>query len=106
VTYADSEGSAIELREGKIMVTGSSLKDTDLVISDRSISTPHAMITISPGSGFKIQDLISERGLWIRRRHEETYRREEEGIEVFHGDWIRLGDVEFMVALIANVGEK
>lgn len=104
VSYANSDGSAVELREGKFFVTSSSLKKSDLVIEDSSISTPHAMVTISPEGGLQIQDLMSERGVFVRQRGDDTYQREEETVTVDHGDWIRFGDVEFLVTLIAHVG--
>lgn len=106
VSYLESDGKAVELREGKFFVTSMSLKASDLVIEDRSISTPHAMIHISPEQGFLVQDLMSERGVFIRRRGSDAYRREEETVKVYHGDWIRFGDVEFLVTLIAHLGQK
>lgn len=106
VSYLESDGKAVEVREGKFFVTSMSLKQSDLVIEDRSISTPHAMIHISPDQGFLVQDLMSERGVFIRRRGSDAYRREEETVKVYHGDWIRFGDVEFLVTLIAHLGQK
>jgi len=106
VSYSSQEGSAIELREGKTLVTRSSLKNGDLVIDAPSISTPHALLMMGSDTGFFIQDLISERGVWIRRKDEDTYHQEENSIELFHGDWVRLGDVEFLVSLVPYVGVR
>lgn len=106
VSYSDPDGAAIELREGKFFVSGNSLKDSDLVLDDESVSTPHAMVSIGLDEGLVIQDLMSERGIFVRRREMDTYHREEETVKVGHGDWIRFGDVEFLVSLIAHVGEK
>ena len=36
----------------------------------------------------------------MRSEGDAQYRREEAVIEVKHGDWIRFGDVEFLVALV------
>ncbi|MCB0332782.1 MAG: FHA domain-containing protein [Bdellovibrionales bacterium] len=104
VSYANPEGEAIELREGRFFVTASSLKQSDMVIEEESISTPHALVTISE-RGFEVQDLMSERGVHVRGREEDTYQREEEVVTVEHGDWLRFGDVEFLVTLIAHVGK-
>jgi hypothetical protein len=106
VSYGDPEGDAIELREGRVLVTGSSLKKGDLVIDAPSISTPHAMLMMSVENGFFIQDLISERGVWVRKKGEDTYHREDNNVELNHGDWLRLGDIEFVVSLVAYVGVK
>ena len=106
VSYADPDGSAIELREGKFFVTASSLKGRDLVINDKSVSTPHALVTVSAASGVQLQDLMSDRGVFARKRGRDTYQREESTIRAEHGDWVRFGDVEFLVTLIAHVGEK
>ena len=43
---------------------------------------------------------MSERGTFVRSEGDAQYRREEAVIEVKHGDWIRFGDVEFLVALV------
>lgn len=104
VSYSSQEGEAIELREGKTLVTRSSLKNGDLVIDAPSISTPHAILIMGAETGFFIQDLISERGVWVRRRDEDTYHQEDNSVELFHGDWVRLGDVEFLVSIVPYVG--
>ncbi len=103
VSYENPDGRAIELREGKFFVTGSSIKTTDLVIEDASISTPHALMSISAEGGLKVQDLMSERGLFVRAREGGQggqYRREEGTVELKHGDWVRFGDVEFLVTIV------
>ena len=105
VSYANPDGSALELREGKFFVTAGSLKPSDMIIQDPSISTPHALVNISAAQGFAVQDLMSDRGVWIRRREGDTYQREE-SLQVKHGDWLRFGDVEYLVTLIAHVGAK
>lgn len=106
VSYEDPDGKAIELREGRFFVTGSSLKPSDLVLSDPSVSTPHAMVKVTAQGELQIQDLMSDRGVFIREREGAAYQREAEEVSVRNGDWIRFGDVEFLVSLIAHVGEK
>ncbi|MCB0310305.1 MAG: FHA domain-containing protein [Bdellovibrionales bacterium] len=105
VSYSDPDGMAVELREGKFFVSSSSLKSHDLVIDDPSVSTPHALCSIGLEDGFRIQDLMSDRGVFVRRRSGDTYQREEL-CRVEHGDWVRFGDIEYLVSLIAHVGEK
>jgi hypothetical protein len=102
VSYENPDGRAIELREGKFFVTGSSIKATDLVIEDASISTPHALMSVSGESGLKIQDLMSERGLFVRSREGGQYRREEGTVELKHGDWVRHCRAERFGAMIIS----
>ncbi len=106
VSYSSSEGQAIEIREGKVFITSAALKGNDLILEDESISTPHCMLAVSAQSGFQVQDLMSERGVFLRRRGAETYKREYEAFMVAHGDWLRFGDVEFLVSIIPHVGEE
>jgi pSer/pThr/pTyr-binding forkhead associated (FHA) protein len=100
VSFESPDGRAIELREGKFFVTGSSIRPTDLVIEDPSISTPHALMSVSADHGLLIQDLMSERGLFIRAGERGQYKREDGVVEVKHGDWVRFGDVEFLVTVV------
>jgi hypothetical protein len=99
VSYEHPDGRAIELRAGRFFVTGTSIRPTDLILEDQSISTPHALMAISE-NGLQIQDLMSERGTFVRPQGEAQYTREEGVVEVRHGDWIRFGDVEFLVSIV------
>ncbi len=100
VSYENPDGRAIELREGKFFVTGSSIRATDLILEDPSISTPHALMAVSAEGGLVIQDLMSDRGVFVRSSGGGGYRREEGTVHVAHGDWIRFGDVEFLVIAV------
>jgi hypothetical protein len=100
VSFESPDGRAIELREGKFFVTGSSIRVTDLVIEDASISTPHALMSVSADHGLLIQDLMSERGVFIRVGERGQYKREDGVVELKHGDWVRFGDVEFLVTVV------
>lgn len=106
VSYSDPDGRSIELREGKFFVTGSSLKESDLIINDKSISTPHALVSVGGDGGLRLQDLMSDRGVFLRHGESGAYQRREEPCTVEHGDWVRFGDVEFLVCLIAHVGMR
>lgn len=101
VSYSDPRGIANELRDGKFFVSRSSLKGTDLILDDESISTPHALVGVNVNDGLMIQDLMSDRGVFVRRRTADTYQRVLESTKIEHGDWIRFGDVEFLVAIIS-----
>ena len=61
---------------------------------------------MSVREGFVVQDLMSERGVFVRRREDDTYQKIDDTVTVEHGDWVRFGDVEFLVSLIAHVGMK
>ena len=105
VNYADADGTSVELREGRFFASRNSLKQSDLIIDDPSISTPHALIIVT-SNGVTVQDLMSDRGVFHRGRDSDSYRKEIDPFHVGHGDWIRFGDVEFLVSLIAYVGVK
>lgn len=100
VSYENPDGRAIELREGRFFVTGTRIRPTDLVIEDASVSTPHALMSVSSESGLRIQDLMSERGLFVRYSDGGPYKRDEGTVDLAHGDWIRFGDVEFLVVIV------
>jgi hypothetical protein len=99
VSYENQDGRAIELRAGRFFVTGTSIRSTDLILEDQSISTPHALMSITD-NGLQLQDLMSERGTFVRFQGEAQYTREEGVVEVRHGDWIRFGDVEFLLTVV------
>jgi hypothetical protein len=100
VSYADPKGTASELREGKFFVSRSSLKGSDLIIDDNSISTPHALFGVSASAGVKLQDLMSDRGVFVRKKGSDAYQRMLESVKLEHGDWVRFGDVEFQLAIL------
>jgi hypothetical protein len=101
VSYENPDGRAIELRVGRFFITGSSIRGSDLILEDQSISTPHALVAITE-NGFQLQDLMSERGTFVRQQGEAQYSREEGVMEIRHGDWIRFGDVEFLVTIVPS----
>jgi hypothetical protein len=47
-----------------------------------------------------MQDLMSDRGVFMRSGDRGQYRREDGVIELKHGDWIRFGDVEFLLTVV------
>jgi hypothetical protein len=106
VSFTDDNGRATEIREGRFFVTRSSLKSSDLVIDDASISTPHAMIRAEEEGKLEVQDLMSDRGIFVRKSGADAYKREEDRARLAHGDWVRFGDIEYLVSLIAHVGKK
>jgi hypothetical protein len=106
VSYRDADGKAVEIREGKFFVSRSRVKDSDLVIDDRSVSSPHALCAIGVGQRLRIQDLMSDNGVFIKHRDEHEFIRISETADLEHGDWVKFGDVEYNVCLVAHVGEK
>ena len=107
VNYADPKGVAVELREGRFFMTRSSLKNSDLVVDDESVSTPHALISVSgPGETVRVQDLLSDRGVFMRRRNSDNFQRISDAVNLEHGDWVRFGEVEYLLCLIARAGSK
>lgn len=100
VSYDKSEGNSLELREGKFFVTRNSLKKTDLILADDSVSTPHAMITVNQELGFQLQDLMSEQGVFVKRRDAEDYDLIEDIEVIENGDWVRFGKVEYLVVFL------
>jgi hypothetical protein len=102
VSFESPDGRAIELREGKFFVTGTSIRGTDLVVEDPSISTPHALMSVNGESGLMIQDLMSDRGVFRRSGDRGQYVREDGVFTLEHGDWVRFGDVEFLVTIVPS----
>lgn len=105
VSFKNPNGKAFELREGKFFVTKNSLKENDLIINDESISTPHAMVTISKNNGLVVQDLMSDMGIFLKHSKDAEYEKQELPFKITHGDWVKFGNVEYLVSLIAHVGE-
>ena len=105
VSYATPEGKAIEIRESKFFITNKALKQNDLIVNDRSVSTPHAMVHVTRSGGFLVQDLMSDRGMFIRRRGSDTYQKEESIVKCGHGDWLRIGDVEYLLTVVGDIGK-
>lgn len=99
VSYENPDGRAIELREGRFFITGSTIRGADLILEDQSISTPHALVSITE-NGMQMQDLMSDRGTFVRADEDVQYVRQDGVVHVNHGDWIRFGDVEFLVVMV------
>lgn len=106
VSYADTEGTAIDMREGKYFVTGSSFKGTDLVVDDESVSTPHALLSVTLDNGIRVQDLMSEHGLFCKSNGASDFQRTEGPVTLQHGDWVKFGSVEFLVCTVARADAK
>jgi hypothetical protein len=95
-------GVGIELREGRFFITQQQLKDLDLVIDEPSISTPHALLSVSAAKGVKIHDLMSEHGIFVCRHGENDFESATEAVELAHGDRVKFGSVEFVLCMIAR----
>lgn len=101
VSFASPEGAAVELREGRFFITSANVRGADLVLNDDSISSPHALVVIE--SGLVVQDLVSETGVFVRRAGSTEFKQEIDSVELFHGDSVRFGNVEFIVSLLPDV---
>ncbi len=96
----DRRGTAIELRSGRFFVGRQRLRESDLILNDESISTPHCLINASSGEGLAVQDLMSERGTAIRKSGSPNFVNCGDPVRLQHGDWLRFGNFEVMVCLI------
>jgi hypothetical protein len=103
VSYSDPDGEAQELREGSFFLTQSELKPGDFLVDHPSVSTPHALVQVGGAKGFSVQDLMSDQGVF-RKRGDGSFEKMEESFVVEHGDWLRFGEIEYLVSLIAHVG--
>ena len=109
VSYAaDSMGSYIELREGRLLVTsGQTSTDSCLVIEHETVSPMHAIMRISADGSILILDQLSEHGTKIRRG--ETGKEESlmgDKSTIFHGDVVIFGDCEYHVVIMGAAALK
>lgn len=100
VDLADKNGSPIELREGHFFISKSKLKENDLIVDHDSISTPHALVRVSRKVGVEMQDLMSEKGVQLKRFGGSSFSTHDERLTLGHGDVVRLGEVEYLVVII------
>ena len=97
---ASSDDFIIELRGGKRFITGTKLKDADLVLDHPSVSTPHAMLLVADDGSCVVQDLMSDSGVFMRSSSQSDFTKTEERFELSHGQGIVFGELEFIVVLI------
>jgi hypothetical protein len=102
VSFSDPDGVAVELREGRFFVTSASIKGSDLIVDDPSISTPHALVKVSVDNGLWVQDLMSDKGTHVCAVGSEEFKKEEGARQLKHGDIVRFGDVEFVASVLAK----
>lgn len=103
VSYTNPDGKGYEMREGKFFITASGLKANDFVVNEPSISTPHAIVQVSKETGIRVQDLMSDTGVHIKKKGTSEFQREEGAISCSTGDVIRFGDVEFVVTIVGDL---
>jgi len=100
VSYEAPNGTGIELRGTKFFVTREQIRASDLVVADPSLSSPHCLVS-APGNGTLIvQDLLSERGITVKRIGSHTFENLDEVGTVANGDTVKFGSAEFLVVLI------
>lgn len=96
----NSKGEATEIRSGQFFIGRERLRDADIIVSHDSLSTPHVLVKAGIADGIIIQDLMSEHGTLVKRRGESSYKQHAEPVEVYHGDWLRLGEYEVLVCIV------
>ncbi len=100
VSFVSAKGESFELREGKYFVTQNSIKDKDIVINEKSISAPHAILTVSSDEGISLQDLMSDNGSFYKDPEDDDFEEVEDSVDLEHHSKIRLGNVEFLVVFL------
>ena len=63
------------------------------------------MVTISKNNGLVVQDLMSDMGIFLKHSKDAEYEKQELPFKITHCDWVKFGNVEYLVSLIAHVGE-
>ena len=96
----NARGSGIEVRSGRFFIGRQKLRNGDMLLSDSSISTPHCMVTSAPGESLHVQDLMSERGTYVKRAGSDVYAPVTNTISLEHGDWLKLGEYEVLVCFV------
>ena len=98
----DRRGISTELRSGRFFIGSQKLRSHDIVISDKTVSTPHCIATASSAEGLFVQDLMSEGGTYLRRAGQDKFIPVQNIASVGHGDWLKLGAYEVMVCLLPS----
>jgi hypothetical protein len=105
VTYDfDPQGSYVELRQGRLMVSNQREDSGScLVVAGESVSTMHAIMRVVPGGVIQVLDQLSEAGTRVRRigQSEEDFLSGEKS-SLSHGDIVFFGDRKFHVLLVVG----
>ena len=101
VTYRnDFRGAPIEIREGRFFIGGAKLRDSDLVLADDSLSVPHCLVKAEAKDGLVVQDLMSEKGSFIKKQGSNRYELITVPTVISHGDWLKFGEYEVMACIV------
>ena len=107
VNYQDDKhGLAIEIREGRFLVSREKLRDNDISIFNESISTPHCLLQAAGFEEIKVADLMSEAGTFLKKASDKDFKKALEAKPLSNGDILKLGDYEFIVCLIPKLDKK
>jgi hypothetical protein len=125
VAFGKSGVDAIDLRIGKRFVSRELLRGSELIINHSSISTPHAMLKVTrlehekngdpAGMRVKVQDLLTPSGISIckakrirpgARPKSADWSRHEEEVVLGSGDWVKFGEVQYLVWLLPDFIEE
>jgi hypothetical protein len=109
VTYDhDSNGTYVELRQGRLMVSNQREDSGNcLVVVGDSVSPMHAIMRVAAGGSLQVLDQLSESGTRVKRvgqREEEFLSGEKSSLS--HGDVLFFGDRKFHVLLVVGEVEE
>lgn len=96
----------VEVREGKFFISSERIKDTDFVVESKGIAAPHCIVKATAGEGLVIQDLMTEKGVKLRRLKSGRYESLSSSATVSHGDQVKLGEQEFLVCLRPSLADS
>lgn len=96
----DPRGNSREIRDGRFFVGAERLRPSDFVIEHESVSTPQCLVVCEAERGVTIQDLMSERGTFIKRAGSRDYERHSDQVELRNGDWVRFGNFEMLFVAV------
>lgn len=93
-------GRGTEIRSGRFFIGSQQLRPQDFVVTNASVSTPHCMVNADSIDGLYVQDLMSERGTFVRRADSSSYERVGNMLQLEHGDSLKIGEVELLLCLL------
>ena len=105
INFENPNGEATEIREGRFFISGSKVKESDMVIRDKNLSSPHCLVK-AEGSGVMVQDLLSDEGTCIKKSGSTDYKALEVATVIENGDFLKLGDFEVMLCLLPDKEAK
>lgn len=107
IGYGETKaGLTYEVRTGRFLITKEALLDSDVVLEDDTLSTPHCILKASADDGISIQDLMSENGTSVKKSNRAKFQTCDGPTPLNSGDVIKLGGTEMLVVLVPQAGKK